>query len=77
MRKKEWLTYRMVTPHTKPRNAMDPLFYSAEQEKWWHGIFQEMSTPLVLQKAIDFNYIKAYHDEFIGIIECCKALDLY
>lgn len=36
-----------------------------------------MSTPIVLQKAIDFEYMSAYPDDFAKIIDYCKALDLY
>lgn len=57
--------------------AIDHHFWNAKQEKWWEDIFESFANPIVLQKAIDFKFIKDNEKDFPYIINVCTALGVY
>lgn len=67
----------MAFAYNVAQSVVDPRFWNAKQEKWWDDIFERFANPVVLQKAIDFKFIKNNEDSFTDIIDGCKALGVY
>ena len=64
-------------PYLLPReNIANSRFWNKEQATIFKVIIETKSTEVVIQKHVDFEYIKEYDNQFGRLIEVCENLGI-
>lgn len=62
---------------TCPRDATDPRFYTLIQQDYYETVVTGLDTPVVPQKTIDWNFIRANEQHFQGVEQACMDRNVF